>query len=386
MPEQTLLASTLGRPATTFAAIDNAMNWKDWTPRLGASYDLRGDGKTAVKVEPQQVRRRARAVGSLTGSANPIGRLTNSASRNWTDVNGDKIVNCDLTQRRRQNLDEWSIDHAGPPTRPSEHRHSGRDGEQSPTGCPTGTCGEGWGVRSYNWEFSAGVQREIMPRVSVDVSYFRRWFGNFTATDNTARLACPCRLPVVQHRDPDATRGCRAAAARRSPASPTSRRRRRRSGDGRSTGPCSPTTSARTRSALERRGRQRQRAAPERAAAPGRHQHGPAATPTTAGSRRCCRRRWGTTRQSFCEQTEPFRTQFKWCAAYTLPRYAALPSTMATVLQNIQMAGTFQSIPGIEMNATYAMPNSEFRNAALSNSTGPPGSRGSVNGGERGLV
>ena len=28
---------------------------------------------------------------------------------------------------------------------------------------------EGWGVRGYNWEFSAGVQREVIPRVSVDV-------------------------------------------------------------------------------------------------------------------------------------------------------------------------------------------------------------------------
>jgi hypothetical protein len=44
----------------------------------------------------------------------------------------------------------------------------------------------GWGHRPYSWEFSAGVQQEVMPRVSVEVSYFRRLFGNFTATDNLA--------------------------------------------------------------------------------------------------------------------------------------------------------------------------------------------------------
>jgi hypothetical protein len=29
-----------------------------------------------------------------------------------------------------------------------------------------------------------GAQHEIMPRVAVDVGYFRRWFGNFQVTDN----------------------------------------------------------------------------------------------------------------------------------------------------------------------------------------------------------
>jgi hypothetical protein len=44
----------------------------------------------------------------------------------------------------------------------------------------------GWSKRGFNWEFTAGVQREIMPRVAIDVGFFRRWFGNFQVTDNRA--------------------------------------------------------------------------------------------------------------------------------------------------------------------------------------------------------
>jgi hypothetical protein len=45
---------------------------------------------------------------------------------------------------------------------------------------------KGWGVRGYNWEFSAGVQHELVPRVAVDFGFFRRVFGNIILTDDRA--------------------------------------------------------------------------------------------------------------------------------------------------------------------------------------------------------
>src|SRR5262249_32635394 len=44
---------------------------------------------------------------------------------------------------------------------------------------------EGWGNRGCVGNASASVQHELAANVSVDVGYYRTWFGNFTVTDNT---------------------------------------------------------------------------------------------------------------------------------------------------------------------------------------------------------
>ena len=44
----------------------------------------------------------------------------------------------------------------------------------------------GWGKREYNWQFSTGIQQQLMRQVSLDVGYYRTWYGNFSVTDNRA--------------------------------------------------------------------------------------------------------------------------------------------------------------------------------------------------------
>src|SRR5262249_4592639 len=48
---------------------------------------------------------------------------------------------------------------------------------------PAADVAKGWFKRGYNWEYSASAQHEVVPQVAVGAAYFRRWFGNFTHTD-----------------------------------------------------------------------------------------------------------------------------------------------------------------------------------------------------------
>jgi Carboxypeptidase regulatory-like domain len=70
-----------------FAALENVPNWLDPSPRFGAIYDIRGDGKTAIKVGAGRYN-----IGTATGHINRVNpnRVTND-TRSWNDANGDLI-------------------------------------------------------------------------------------------------------------------------------------------------------------------------------------------------------------------------------------------------------------------------------------------------------
>ena len=150
------------------------MNLKDLSPKLSAAYDLMGDGKTALKVsfnrniEPY-------TVGGIAGANNPILRLATTTNRSWTDANANYVPDCNLVVLTA-NGECGAVANA-------LFGSAGAQGNLDPD------ILQGWGKRLYNYEFSAGVQREIVTGLSVDASYFRRWYGNFTMVDNRAVTA-----------------------------------------------------------------------------------------------------------------------------------------------------------------------------------------------------
>jgi hypothetical protein len=171
-PEQTL-GPTLLTPSrnVTFPAQDH-LDWKDITYRTGFSYDLFGTGRTAIKGAINKYLF-GQTLNGIAGSGNPINTLVTNTTRNWTDADGDFVPDCDLTLPG------------------ANGECGGMANTNFGTVVTSGTTFDpdlltGFGHRPYNWEFTAGVQHEILPRISLDVAWFRRIWGNFQVTDDLA--------------------------------------------------------------------------------------------------------------------------------------------------------------------------------------------------------
>ena len=164
-------------------------NWKDIVPRFGASYDLAGDGKTAIKVGVAKyviargLQESAPGGTGLGDNNSPINQTPLIITRNWSDLNGNFYADCDLTNPLAQG-----------PTLAGGLRTTDTCGIMSDVNFGTGVRTSlvdpnvlnGWSRRPYQWEFSASVQREVARRTSIDFGYFRRLYGNFAVNDNLA--------------------------------------------------------------------------------------------------------------------------------------------------------------------------------------------------------
>jgi len=129
------------------------------------AYDVFGNGKTAVKTSIS--RYVASEAINFQNNVNPMGGGFVSGvsdTRSWNDVNHDGIP---------------QFNEIGPSTNLAF-------GTGAISVSPADNVRVGWNARRYNWEYSATIQHQVLPRVSVTVGYYRRWFGNLTWTDNQA--------------------------------------------------------------------------------------------------------------------------------------------------------------------------------------------------------
>lgn len=173
VPEQVVPAGTF-IPAVTYPKVPDVVNWRDLTPRAGVAYDLRGDGRTAVKFSMSKFL--VGHAGDVVNRDNPQSTIADNAARAWFDRNGNFVEDCDLL-----NPDENG--ECGP----ISNRRFGQTTNR--TTFQDGATQRGYGVRDYSWEIATGIQQQLWSGVSVEGTYFRRWYGNFLATDN--RLVGP---------------------------------------------------------------------------------------------------------------------------------------------------------------------------------------------------
>ena len=174
--------------AKVFPDQDGPLHQKELMPRFGASYDVFGNGKTAAKFFVGRYATTFNTVDEwINYSPAGAGHFVSSTTRPWFDLGntpvpasgvpgggiaGDYVAQCNFLNTAAngecgamanplfgQSVDPLTVD-------------------------PTTTSG--WNTREYSWDLTAGVTQQVGPRVSVDVDYIRRSWGNLRATVNRA--------------------------------------------------------------------------------------------------------------------------------------------------------------------------------------------------------
>jgi hypothetical protein len=132
--------------------IPNMPNWNNVSPRFSAVYDLFGDAKTALKASVSKYM--LPWAGGWAKRYDPF--TTVSESRNWTDLNRNDIA---------------------------EDNEIGPSGNAN-FGISTGRSAAAGLAREYNVETAAGIQHQLLPRLSVFGGYYHRHFYNQEAQQN----------------------------------------------------------------------------------------------------------------------------------------------------------------------------------------------------------
>jgi len=161
--------------------------YRDWTPKGGVAYDLFGDGKTAIKANiGKYVLGQALVLGGLASQPGyNIALATTGIGRTWTDNNHNGVPDCDLTRNTNQGPTQvgadQQIDTCGAAVGPNALIYNNT---LNPNLAVQDSARYGWGKRPYSWEFSVSAQHEIGRGISVNGGVFKRWFGNFLVTDD----------------------------------------------------------------------------------------------------------------------------------------------------------------------------------------------------------
>ena len=181
----TPIASRINQPIS-FERTNSVDAFNDITPRFGAAYDVFGNGRTAIKFNMGHYLDAATNDSAYTRN-NPANRIVSSINRGWTDSNNNKVVDCNLLNFAAQGPTVAGANNAPDVCNAVTGNDQNFAGVSSTLTQVNPATLKGWGVRENDWQWGLTVQQELMPRMSIEVGYARRWFKGVTVTDNLSR-------------------------------------------------------------------------------------------------------------------------------------------------------------------------------------------------------
>ncbi|MEK9725376.1 MAG: carboxypeptidase-like regulatory domain-containing protein, partial [Rhodospirillaceae bacterium] len=147
------------------------LNFTDLTWRSSVTYDLFGNGRTALKVTANKYLE-GQTLNGIGRAGHPAARIASSTNRAWRDSDHDFFPDCDLLNRAANGeCGAWSNNNFG-----------SLNAEENFSANLLG----GFGNREANWEYSGGIQQERARGVSIDLGYFKRDWQNLQVVDNRA--------------------------------------------------------------------------------------------------------------------------------------------------------------------------------------------------------
>jgi hypothetical protein len=145
--------------ARNFPEIPDVPNWNDWAVRLAVAYDMFGNGKTALKANAGKYVA-AQAAG-FAQTFNGMSGVTQTVT--WTDLSRNGTIYNAAGGIETNEVGARTANYGQVTSRPDPAL-----------------------ARGNNWEYSAVLQHELFPRVSVTAGYYRRDFYNLQVNDNQA--------------------------------------------------------------------------------------------------------------------------------------------------------------------------------------------------------
>ena len=192
-------------PATSFTGADPHVVYHNFSPRLGFTYDLNGDGKMLARANYAIYWGQVGTAG-VSGTINPVTRV--SVRYPWIDLNGDKFVQANEVQLGTNNgrtplsvVGNWD--------------------PNNPTAIQTANTIDPNLKNDRTDEFTLGLDRELGANLAAGVNYIWRRYANFSfsdvvgvepsdftaATFTPAASACPAaqnaRCPTITYYQPN---------------------------------------------------------------------------------------------------------------------------------------------------------------------------------------